>query len=211
MSWLTQWFKFFIFYLLVNFFDFSLGERVIKFKLEGKILLKPVLENKEMKGIEKRKAIIELITANDLNVKELEAESVDLDSKKQVILFEAIEEITKENPTRFDSSIVDFMTAYLSNESNPIKRETSRIIGNVAVAYPDNLERSIALLIQNTTKPGTVVRWGSAYALSRILLLPNYVNASLYDTVKMLSDQEEENGVKKQYLNALKKADKKRS
>ncbi|MDU5334315.1 hypothetical protein [Enterococcus sp.] len=174
-------------------------------------MLKPILENKEMKGIEKRKAIIELITTNELNVKDLAAESVDLDSKKQVILFEAVEAMTKENPRRFDSTIVDFMNAYLSNESNPIKRETSRIIGNVAVAYPDNLEESIVLLIQNTTNPGTVVRWGSAYALSRILLLPNYVNSSLYDTLKKLSDQEEENGVKKQYLNALKKADKKRS
>lgn len=174
-------------------------------------MLKPVLENKEMKGIEKRKAIIELITTNELNVKELAAECVDLDSKKQAILFEAVEAMTKENPRRFDSTIVDFMNAYLSNESNPIKRETSRIIGNVAAAYPDHLERSIALLIQNTTNPGTVVRWGSAYALSRILLLPNYVNSSLYDTLNKLSDQEEENGVKKQYLNALKKADKKRS
>ena len=43
---------------------------MIKFKLEGKLLLKPILENKEMKGIEKRKAIIELITTNELDVKE---------------------------------------------------------------------------------------------------------------------------------------------
>lgn len=172
--------------------------------------MKTVLANKEMKAIEKRKAIIEMIAANDLTVKELEAESVDLDSKQQGILFEAIEAMTKEDPARFDSSIVKFMNAYLSSESNPIKRETSRIIGNVAVAYPNELERSIERLIQNTTNPGTVVRWGSAYALSRILLLPNYVNTTLYETLRELSDREEENGVKKQYLNALKKADKKR-
>lgn len=170
-----------------------------------------ILNDKTMKATEKRAVIVEAINNKELDLEKIKAMSVALDSKKIVIIFEAIEAITKETPTIFDSKILTFINDYILSESNPIKRETSRIVGNVAKVYPNQLEKSVALLLENTNNEGTVVRWGSAYALSRIILLPDYINSSLYNTLKHISDMEEDNGVKKQYVNALKKADKKRN
>ena len=49
---------------------------------------------------------------------------------------------------------------------------------------------------------------GSAYALGRIILIPEYANSKLFDMLTALAEQETENGVKNQYLAGLKKAKK---
>ena len=45
--------------------------------------------------------------------------------------------------------------------------------------------------------------WGSAYALSRIILLEEYRNTDLYEELVIICDNEQENGVRNQYLKAL--------
>lgn len=47
--------------------------------------------------------------------------------------------------------------------------------------------------------------WGSAYALSRIILLEEYRNTDLYEELVIICDNEQENGVRNQYLKAFKK------
>lgn len=75
----------------------------------------------------------------------------------------------------------------------------------MAAQYPQSLDDVIPALLENTHDEGTVVRWGSAYALSRIILLDAYSGTALCDQVKDICEVEEENGVKNQYVKALKK------
>ena len=75
----------------------------------------------------------------------------------------------------------------------------------MAADYPDEVDEFIDPLLQNTQNSGTVVRWGSAYALSRIIVLERYKNSVLVDTVREIFEAEQENGVKNQYAKALKR------
>jgi hypothetical protein len=60
---------------------------------------------------------------------------------------------------------------YISSSSNSLKREASRVVGNIAHLFPDNLDDAIKMLMDNTNSDVTVVRWGSAYALGRVILI----------------------------------------
>jgi hypothetical protein len=52
------------------------------------------------------------------------------------------------------------------------------------------------------------VRWASAFALGEILKLKTKHNKELIPAIEAISNREEDNGVKKKYLDALKKAKK---
>jgi hypothetical protein len=101
-----------------------------------------------------------------------------------------------------------FVQNFITSKSNNLKREASRIVGNIADLFPDNLEVAIQNLMSNTEDGSTVIRWGSAYALSRIIHVPKYANSDFYDILTDLCEREQENGVKNQLLNGLKKAKK---
>ena len=97
-----------------------------------------------------------------------------------------------------------FAEGYILSENNSCKREASRIVGNMAADYPGELEGAVEALLKNTRDEGTVVRWGSAYALARIIVLEPYKNSALVQTVREIYEAEKENGVKNQYKKALK-------
>ena len=67
--------------------------------------------------------------------------------------------------------------------SNSIKRELSRIVGNISHKFPNDLEKAIEKLLLNSKDAGTVVRWGSAYALSKIIVIPQYANSELFEKI----------------------------
>ena len=69
-----------------------------------------------------------------------------------------------------------------------------------------SLDYAIEPLMRNTSDEGTVIRWAAAYALSRIVILDRYAKSDLYNRLVTVCDREEDNGVKNQYLKALKKA-----
>ena len=64
---------------------------------------------------------------------------------------------------------------------------------------------AIGALLVNTKQEGTVVRWGSAYALSRIILLERFADSELVEKVRHIYEDEPESGVKNQYAKVLKK------
>lgn len=82
------------------------------------------------------------------------------------------------------------------------------MIGNVAKLFPDQVVKSIPYLLQNAENNGTVVRWATAYALAEILKLKTGNNEKLLPEIEILCEKEEDNGVKKKYLDALKKVKK---
>jgi hypothetical protein len=75
----------------------------------------------------------------------------------------------------------------------------------MAHLYPDELGVAIEALLKNTSVSGTVVRWGSACALARIIVLERYRNSDLVNTVRDIYEAEQENGVRNQYAKALKR------
>jgi hypothetical protein len=163
-----------------------------------------------MKALEKRAEIVEAIKAGILTIKDIGEVSKSLDDKKIAIILEAMEEITRSQPDVATLDWLLFSEQYIDAQSNSLKRESSRVVGNVAHIFQDSLTVSIQKLLKNTNNEGTVVRWGSAYALGKIIALPRYACSDLFDTLAQLCEQESENGVKNQYVKALKKAEKQR-
>lgn len=71
---------------------------------------------------------------------------------------------------------------------------------------PKTINLSLFNLILSLSKQeGTVVRWGSAYALSRIILLERFADSELVEKVRHIYEDEPESGVKNQYAKVLKK------
>ena len=106
------------------------------------------------------------------------------------------------------SILLFLLTKYILSSDNSCKREASRIVGNLADKFPTKLDDAIIALLQNTDNEGTVIRWASAYALSRIIVIPQYAKSSLFEQISDLCAKENESGVKNQYIKALKKAEK---
>ncbi|OGO77460.1 MAG: hypothetical protein A2Y23_02190 [Clostridiales bacterium GWB2_37_7] len=165
-----------------------------------------MLNDKSIKAIEKRGIIIKSLKEKNIGIKEIKGLLNEIDEKKSAIIFEAMEAVTNS-----DAHIADIEWQHLAVEnilsvSNRIKREASRIVGNIAHKFPNDLEKAIEKLLLNSKDPGTVVRWSSAYALAKIIVIPQYANGELFDRLTEICNHEEESGVKNQYVKALKKA-----
>lgn len=118
---------------------------------------------------------------------------------------EAIEEISNKGLTALSLDYLEFAKKYISSKENSCKRESSRIVGNLASKFPQAVRDCIPALLDNAKDDGTVIRWSSAYVLSRIILLEEYSNTELYEELVSICDKEQENGVRNQYLKAFKK------
>ena len=165
-----------------------------------------LLRNKEMKSIEKRAEIVEGIKTKLIGIQDILQLKDVLDDKKMAVVFEAMEAVTAKEAGLADKGWLLFAQDYITSESNSLKREASRLVGNIAHLFPDDLDAAISRLLENTKNDGAVVRWASAYALGRIVPIQKYANGDLFDVVSELYEQEEDNGIKNQYLSGLKKA-----
>jgi hypothetical protein len=174
---------------------------------EGNMNIVNLLADKTKKPIEKRGVIIDALKSGILTVDVLESASAALAEKETALVLEAMEAVTNKTSGTADLKWLRFAEKFIVSKNNPAKREASRVIGNIAHQFPDGLETVIAKLITNTTDSSTVIRWGSAYTLGRIILLPKFAKTDLYDRLVRLAESESDNGVKNQYLNGLKKAE----
>ena len=169
-----------------------------------------LLDSRHLKPIEKRADIAQAIKMGTFTIKDILSLKDAVDDKKMALIFEAMEEITTKDPQAADVDWLTFAQEFISSKSDNLKREASRIVGNIAHLFPNDLETAIQKLLDNTSDGGTVVRWSSAYALGRIVSIDRYARGELCDAVSQLSEKEENNGVKNQYLNGLKIAGKMR-
>ncbi len=166
------------------------------------------LNNKGTKSVEKRAEIAEAIRKKLITIQEIQALKAILNDKKMALVLEAMEAVSNKNPEIADEEWLKLAQDFIPSQSNNIKREASRIVGNIAHLFPNDLHVAIQYLFENTKNDSTVVRWGSAYALARIIRIPQYSVSDLYDKIVDLSEKEQENGVKNQLLVGLKKAEK---
>ncbi len=166
--------------------------------------LTEVLCDKSLKGVAKRERVIALLEAGQADAQELSLLCDTLAETQLAVVLEAIEDITRRNPA--GREWMELAQRYVGASSNGLKREAARIVGNLAQAYPEQLERTIEELIANAANESTVVRWSSAYALSRIIVLPTFAHSALLERLQTICATETQSGVKNQYVKALKKA-----
>ena len=167
-----------------------------------------LLDNKLIKPVKKREEIAEAIRKKSITIKEIQKLKNTLDDKKMALVIEAMEDVCSKNPEISNKDWLKFAQEFIPSKSNSIKREASRIAGNIAHLYPNDLDAVIKDIMKNTKDEGTVIRWSSAYALAKIIQIPKYANSKLFDVLTDLSGKEKENGIKNQFLNGLKKAKK---
>ena len=165
-----------------------------------------LLKDKSFKGTERRQAVVNMIVAGELTVNEVAAIATTIGEKQIATALEAVEEVSNKRLCPLGAAWLQWAEPYISSENNSCRREASRIVGNMTAQYPDLFDEAIERLMKNTSDEGTVIRWAAAYALSRIVILDRYAKGDLYDRLIAVCDREEENGVKNQYLKALKKA-----
>jgi hypothetical protein len=167
-----------------------------------------LLANKDVTAVEKREKIAKVIQMKSVTILEIKSLSTMLDDKQLALVFEAMEAVSSKHPELTNLDWLVFVQNFITSKSNNIKREASRIVGNIACIFPDSLETAIQHLISNTEDDSVVIRWGSAYALSRIIQVPKYANSDFYGVLTDLCEREQESGVKNQLINGLKKAKK---
>lgn len=182
----------------------------LHFDLQEKttMTIKQIIDDKSVKRLEKRKLIVEGIVNGSLDFSAVSAACSLLPEKNISLLLEAIEEVSRSKEVSLGEDYLTLAERYILSSDPSCKREASRIVGNLAAAFPAKLDRVITALLQNAHQDGTVIRWASAYALSRIVIIPQYARGTLFEQVTKLYEQETENGVKNQYGKALKKAEK---
>ena len=167
-----------------------------------------ILNDQTKKLIEKRKLLVTDLSETDSMDDVLKAACNSLNLKQIALVMEAVEEITREGTVENSQALLGFARKYICADNNSLRREASRVVGNLASKCPDQMKEIVPLLLQNAQNSSTVIRWSGAYALARIVCLPEYAVTPLFNLVTDLSEKEKDNGVKNQYIGGLKKAKK---
>lgn len=163
-----------------------------------------LFKDKTIKAKGKVKTLGDWLFNGELPIDELLAYAGKQKPADKATCIEAIELATKKTPAIADEHVLFWVTKALKDKEPRIKWESARVIGNIARLFPANLGESIKNLLQNTENPGTVVRWATAHALAEILKLKTDGSEKLLPKIESLYEKEEDNGVRKIYLDALK-------
>lgn len=172
------------------------------------MMIEQIFQDKSIKAKEKVKTLGEWLLNDELPIDELLAYAEKQKATDKATCIEAVELATKTKPNIADENLLDYVTKSLKDEEPRVKWESAKVVGNIAKLFPEKLDKAITNLLPNAENNGTVVRWATAYALAEIVKLKTENNVTLLPKVETLCDKEEDNGVKKKYLDALKKVKK---
>lgn len=164
-----------------------------------------LINDKTKKAKEKAETISKWLLAGSLPTDELIVFAEKAKAQDKATCIEAIEFATNQNSKIADENVFAFVTKTLTENAPRVKWESARVIGNIAHLFPEKLTKAISNLLTNSEDNGTVVRWASAFALGEILKLKTKHNKDLLPTIETICDREQDNGVKKKYLDAIKK------
>ncbi len=165
-----------------------------------------LFKDKGIKPSEKTKVISNWLIDGTLPKDELLAFAEKAKDAAKASCIEALEFVTKENPSFADDAILNFATASLLAKAPRVKWESARVIGNIAKLFPSKLKLATGNLVENTKHEGTVVRWSAAFALGEIFKLKTDLNINLAPLFDEIIASDEKNSIKKIYALALKKA-----
>lgn len=167
--------------------------------------LEELLKDKTLKAKEKTKIISTWLLDGSLPAEELIVFAEKSKDSEKATCIEAFEYATIQNRTIGKENLWEFVTKMLQGKTPRILWESAKVIGNIAQNFPEKLDIAIRLLLDNTKHEGTVVRWATAFALGEILKLKTTHNTTLLPKMQLLCESETENGVKKKYMDAIKK------
>jgi HEAT repeat protein len=167
-----------------------------------------LLHDKTKKAKEKVETICKWLLDGSLPTDELMAFAEKAKDPEKATCIEALEFATRQNAKIADENVFAFVTKTLTESAPRVKWESAKVIGNIAHSYSSQLNKPISNLLTNTEHEGTVVRWASAFALGEILKLKTEHNKNLLPVIEAICDREQDNGVKKKYLEAIKKVKK---
>ncbi|MFZ4932111.1 hypothetical protein [Chryseobacterium sp. Mn2064] len=170
--------------------------------------IEELIKDKTIKSKEKVEIISKWILEKTLPTDELIVFAEKSKDPIKATCVEALEYATKQNPTLADDTVFSFVIQTLTEKAPRIRWESAKVIGNTAHLFPENLDKAITNLLDNTVHEGTVVRWSAAFALGEILKLKTHHNATLLPALENISEKEEKNSIKKIYLDAIKKTKK---
>ena len=170
--------------------------------------LDELISDKSKKTKEKTETISKWLLDGSLPVDELIAFAEKSKDPEKATCIEAIEYATRQNPDIADENVFAFVTKTLTEKAPRVKWESAKVIGNIAHLFPAKLNKAIAGLLTNAEHDGTVVRWAAAFALGEILKLKTKHNKELLPAIEALCNSEQDNAIKKKYLDAIKKTKK---
>ncbi len=166
--------------------------------------MQSIFSSKILKPKEKTEQLCQLLMNHSISIDELIAFAKDAKDPIKATCIEAIEFVTKSNPTIANTEVFTFVISNLSAKAPRVKWESAKVIANTVSIFPELLESAINELLKNTEHEGTVVRWSAAFALSEIYKLNSKFNKDLAIIFDGLIEREEKNSIKKMYSAALK-------
>ena len=167
-----------------------------------------ILEDNGLKSKAKAEQISRLLVHGEVTISDLVSAAKHSSDVHKGTLMESLEFATKKDPTVATLEAFKFASASLSETAPRIKLESARVIGNIAHLYAGKADLAITHLLSNSEHPGTVVRWGTAFALGQIMRTRHPKTAKLIPAVKALEQVEKDNAIRKIYQKALKDVEK---
>ncbi|WP_199539493.1 hypothetical protein [Dyadobacter luteus] len=172
------------------------------------MILEALFQDKSLKAKARVSTIGESLLEQQLSIAELIAFAQNQKPTDKATCIEALEYATKKKPEIASDTLLNYVSYALASDEPRIKWESARVIGNIAKLFQGNLEIPVNNLLSNAEDASTVVRWATTFALAEILKLKTENNKPLIPAIEALCEKEEDSGVKKKYLDALKKVKK---
>ena len=167
-----------------------------------------LVADKSKKAKEKVETISKWLLDGSLPTDELIVFAEGAKDPEKGTCIEAIEFATRQTVTIADENVLAFVTKTLTETAPRVKWESAKVVGNIAKLFPTKLAKPINNLLANVKDNGTVVRWAAAFALGEILKLKTKNNKYLLPTLEIICENEQDNAIKKKYLDAIMKAKK---
>ena len=164
-----------------------------------------LLSDKSLKPKQKTELLGLKLISKELSIQDLLAFAEIAKGSAKATCVEALESATRQDTSIANEKCLAFACNALTDKAPRVKWESAKVIGNIAGMFPGKLAPAVKNLLINTESDGTVVRWAAAFALGEILKLNTRLNKELLPTVEAICNRENNNGVKKKYLDALKK------
>lgn len=170
--------------------------------------IEELFQDKASKPKEKIELLSQWVAEGQLPADELMAFAEKSKDPVKGSCIEALEFATKQRPELANDEMLAFVTQTLTEKAPRVKWESAKVVGNIAHLFPEQLDKAIEHLLENSNHEGTVVRWSSAFALGEILKLNTKHNADLLPEVEAIIEKEEKNSIRKIYQAAIKKMNK---
>lgn len=164
-----------------------------------------IFQNKALRQKSKVEMISELIVHKKIDLNQLISFAEKANAVEKATCIGSIEFVTKKHPAIATRKCLEFITKSLTDDAPRVKWEAAKVIGNIAPVFPAKLKPAIAELLVLADYPGTVVRWAAAYALAEIVKIGTAQNKELVPTIEAISAREIDPGIRKKYLEGLKK------